>query len=184
LATTGWAGQHEVVDGDERRDGGSGDGDETADLHRLAAYATDLADGIETALPRWVEAQVARIMIAWAGSVPDEVRAEAGRAGRAARDELGPRLRALLALDIDEQRGNPMTIVRSAAAYPTAVLRSAGVPPVERDANAERQFPDDDYDLVPTRFADLDPGLHELGINWGAAKAHVHLQRRRKEGQR
>ena len=150
------------------------------DEQRLAGYATALADGIEAALPGWVEAQVARIMVAWTGAVPDEVRAEAGRAGAAARDELGPQVRALLALDIDDQRTNPMSIVRSAAAYPTAVLRAAGVPGIERDADAEAQFPDDDYDLVPTRFADLDPGLHDAGLHWGAAKAHVHLQRRRR----
>jgi len=159
-------------------------GDLASDDERLAAYADALADGIEAALPGWVEAQVARIMSAWSGAVPDDVRAEAGRAGRAAREELGPQVRALLALDIDEQRSNPMTIVRTAAAYPTAVLRSVGVPPVERDASAEAQFPDDDYDLVPTRFADLDPALHEPGLHWGAAKAHVHLQRRKREGRR
>jgi hypothetical protein len=158
--------------------------DDPDDAARLAQYATDLADGIDAALPGWVEAQVARIMVAWSGEVPDAVREEGGRAGRAARDELGPQVRALLALDIDEQRTNPMTILRTAAAYPTAVLRSTGVPPVERDANAEAQFPDDDYDLVPTRFADLDPSLHDAGLLWGAAKAHVHLQRRRREGRR
>jgi hypothetical protein len=160
-------------------DGGTGDDDE-----RLAAYATALADGIEAALPGWVADQVARIMVAWSGAVPDEVRDEAVRAGRAAGAELGPQVRMLLALDVDEQRVNPMTVVRTAAAYPTAVLRSAGVPPVERDADAEARFPDDDYDLVPTRFADLDPALHEVGLRWGAAKAHVHLRRRRAEGRR
>jgi hypothetical protein len=158
--------------------------DGRSDDERLAAYAGALADGVEAALAGWVEGQVERIMLAWSGGVPDDVRAEARRAGRAAHDELGPRVRALLALDIDEQRSNPMTIVRTATAYPTAVLRSVGVPPVERDASAEAQFPDDDYDLVPTRFADLDPGLHEPGLLWGAAKAHVHLARRRAEGRR
>lgn len=155
-----------------------------SDDQRLATFAEELAAGIEAALPGWVEAQVRRIMVAWSGVEPDAVRAEAGRAGRAARDELGPQVRALLALDIDEQRSNPMTILRTATAYPTAVLRAAGVPPVERDASAEAQFPDDDYDLVPGRFADLDPALHEPGLHWGAAKAHVHLQRRRAEGRR
>jgi hypothetical protein len=150
-----------------------------SDDERLAAYAVALADGIEAALPGWVEAQVARIMVAWSGEVPVEVGAEAERAGRAARDELGPSVRALLAADIDDQRSNPMTIVRTAAAYPTAVLRSFGVPPVERDASAEAQFPDDDYDLVPSRFADLDPALHEPSIAWGAAKAFIVKSRHR-----
>ena len=31
---------------------------------------------------------------------------------------------------------------------------------------------------------DLDPALHEPGLRWGAAKAHVVLARRRAEGRR
>jgi hypothetical protein len=107
---------------------------------------------------------------------------------RAAGDEaaavVGPELRALLARDIDEQRTNPLAVVRRAVVYPTAVLRAAGVPAVVRDADAEARFPDDAYDLVPAAFADLDPALHEPGLVWGAAKAHVHLARRRAEGRR
>ncbi len=53
------------------------------------------------------------------------------------------------------------------------MLRTAGVPPVVRDTQAEAQFPDDDYDLTPTKFADLDPALHEPSLAWGAAKAFV-----------
>jgi hypothetical protein len=40
------------------------------------------------------------------------------------------------------------------------------------------------YDLTPASFADVDPALHEPGLVWGAAKAHVHLARRRREGRR
>jgi hypothetical protein len=40
------------------------------------------------------------------------------------------------------------------------------------------------YDLSPAAFADLDPSLREPGLTWGAAKAHVHLARRRREGLR
>src|SRR5262245_15225791 len=96
-----------------RRDDGavSDQGGDRTDEEQLAAYATELADGIEAALPGWVEAQVARIVVAWTGAEPDEaVRAEAARAGLAASDELGPQVRALLARDIDEQRGNPMNL--------------------------------------------------------------------------
>jgi len=69
--------------------------------------------------------------------------------------------------------------VRSAVVFPTEVLRAAGVPPVDRDEAARTMFPDDDYDLTPASFAELDPALTEVGIVWGAAKAHVHLARRR-----
>jgi hypothetical protein len=64
------------------------------------------------------------------------------------------------------------------------VLAAAGVPPVGRDEVARRLHPDDDYDLTPASFADISPELHEPGLVWGAAKAHVVLARRRREGLR
>jgi hypothetical protein len=50
---------------------------------------------------------------------------------------------------------------------------------VPRDEFSVRSFPDDAYDLSPASFADVDPALHEPGLAWGAAKAYVHLARRR-----
>ncbi len=132
-----------------------------------------MADGVEAALPPWVEANVRRLLLAFFGVADDDVLAEARIAGEAARDDIGPRLRALLDTDPDEQWTNPLSIVRTAVVYPTTVLRAAGVPAVVRDPQAEIQFPDDDYDLTPTKFADLDPALHEPSLAWGAAKAFI-----------
>jgi hypothetical protein len=147
----------------------------------LARYAADLAAGLEAAVPAWVERSVAETYEAWAGeTLPPDVRARAAAAGRAARAEVDPQVRALLATDVDAQRANPLALLRAAVHHPTAVLRAAGVPPVARDVGAERLFPDDVYDLGPAAFADVDPSLHDLGITWGAAKAHVVLQRRRR----
>jgi hypothetical protein len=144
----------------------------------VAGYARALADGIEHALPGWVERSVERIMTAWAGSVPAEVAQQARAAGRQAAEEVGPRVRALLEADIDEQRSTPLAILRGAAVrYPTGVLVAAGVPPVVRDAAAEELFPDDGYDLVPASFADLSPELAETGLYWGAAKAFEYKRR-------
>ena len=66
-------------------------------------------------------------------------------------------------------------MLRTLVRYPTDVLRSAGARPVTRDEFAVRNFRDDVYDLSPATFADVDPALHEPGLVWGAAKAHVHL---------
>jgi hypothetical protein len=49
---------------------------------------------------------------------------------------------------------------------------------VERDDAEARLHPDDVYGLVPAAFADLGPEVHDAGLVWGAAKAHVHLRRR------
>lgn len=156
-------------------------GADDAALHR---YATALADGIEDALPRWVERSVTRLVTAWAGTVGSGVAAEATTAGRAAGAEVGPRVRALLAADVDAQHTGPLAVARTAVRFPTDVLRRAGVPEVARDRFVERAFPEDVYDLAPASFAELDPELHEIGLVWGAAKAHVVLARRRAEGKR
>jgi hypothetical protein len=155
-----------------------------ADERRLAGYAAALADGIDDALPGWVVRSVVRIARAWRSEDAPDLRAQAEAAGVRARDEVAPAVRTLLDADVDEQWTNPLDLVRRAVRYPTEVLRAAGVPPVVRDEHAERLFPDDDYDLVPGSFADLDPALREPGLVWGAAKAHVVLTRRRREGRR
>ena len=87
------------------------------------------------------------------------------------------RLRALLEADVDEQCTTPLAIVRAAVRYPTAMLRTAGVPPVERDDFKVHAFPGDDYDLAPASLADVDPALVDLGIAWGAWKAMAHRAR-------
>lgn len=143
----------------------------------LEERARSLADGICEALPEWVERSVERLLVAYRGTRDTAVMAAATEAGARAAADVGNRLRTLLAADIDEQRINPLSLLREALVYPTEVLRQAGVPPVERDAFAEEQFPDDDYDLTPTSFADIDPGLQEMGLAWGAAKAWEHRRR-------
>jgi hypothetical protein len=158
--------------------------DDPADAAALARYAVALADGVEAALPGWVVGCVERILVAYRGAVEPEEHRAAARAGAEAVAEVGPEVRALLLTDIDAQRTSPLALLREAVRYPTDVLERAGVPPVERDPFDERQFPDDRYALSPATLADLDPALHEPGLTWGAAKAHVHLARRRREGRR
>ena len=150
------------------------------DVRALAEYAGALADGIEATLAPWVERLVCDRWSVWSGVAPDdEVRASARTAGIDAAAVVVPRVRALLALDIDDQRTGPLDLVRAAVPWPTAALAALGVPMPERDEFAVRMFPDDVYDLMPASFAELDPGLLEAGIAWGAAKAHIHLARRR-----
>lgn len=143
----------------------------------VARTARVLAAAVEEALPRWVERSVARLLRAYTGSAGPEPMEQAVAAGARARAEVGGRVRALLESDIDDQRANPLALLRGAVGYPTEVLRRAGVPPVVRDDFAESRFPDDVYDLTPASFADLDPALHEPGLEWGAAKAWAHRRR-------
>ncbi|MGI8685721.1 MAG: hypothetical protein ACR2MO_11665 [Acidimicrobiales bacterium] len=149
----------------------------TAPDPALEAKADALATAVEAALPGWVVRSVERLLVAFAGDADPAVVDEARAAGHVAQAEVGARLRALLGADIDEQRANPLSLLRAAVVHPTAVLHRAGVPPVVRDDFAEANFPDDVYDLTPASFADLDPSLHEPGIEWGVAKAWAHKQR-------
>jgi hypothetical protein len=133
--------------------------------HGIEEHAIALADAIEAALPQWVRSCTDRFGID-AGDAPDRATAD-----------LMPRIRELLAQDIDAQRTTPLSLLREAARYPTEVLRAAGVAPVGRDDHDRAMFPDDDYGLTPASFADFGDDVSSAGIAWGAAKAWTHRQR-------
>lgn len=141
----------------------------------LREHAAALADAIDVVLPQWVVRSVRRRLTTY----PHHIRDAAIAAGERARDDVGPRIRELLLRDVDDQRGNPLALLRTATRYPTEVLHLAGAPAVERDKFSRERFPDDDYDLTPANWSDVDPSLQELGLTWGAAKAFVHKQRHR-----
>jgi hypothetical protein len=154
--------------------------DDPADLEALARYSDDLLAAVQVALPGWVQRVIADRWDQWRGGEPPPELVEAGQdAATEATEAVVPALRELLALDVAEQASNPLAIVRRAVPFPTRVLASTGMPDVVRDDQAVRLFPDDVYDLAPASFADLDPEVHEPGLRWGAAKAHVLLRRRR-----
>jgi hypothetical protein len=158
--------------------------DVPADLAALESYARDLSDAVEAALPDWVERVVREQIVASGLPVRAEDMDAARRAGADARRIIGGQVRALLSRDVDDQPTGPLDVLRGAVRFPTEVLAAAGVRQVDRDEVARRLHPDDVYDLSPSRFADIAPELQELGIAWGAAKAHIVLARRRREGKR
>lgn len=157
--------------------------DETAPppgAEALARYGEALTLAVEAALRPWTAAAVeARLPAGMSPAQRAEVDRQVAEAADRAVADIGGRLRQLLALDLDDQWTNPLSIIRQAVAHPTAVLAAAGAPPVERDDTDAALHPDDVYGLVPLAFADLGPEVHERGLEWGAAKAHVHLTRRR-----
>ncbi|HKY14760.1 MAG TPA: hypothetical protein VJM33_07520 [Microthrixaceae bacterium] len=146
--------------------------DEPSDAARLAAYADALVASIEVSLGPWLVRQV----VERAPSLEAEARLAAARAV----ETTIPELRALLSTDIDQQRATPLQVVREATRAVTAVLMAGGVAPPERDELARTIDRRDLYDLGPASYADLGPEVAEAGLVWGAAKAHVHLARRRK----
>lgn len=143
-------------------------------------YAQRLEDALSGVLTPWLERCVAHVA-ARAGAQSPELEA----AARAMASEAAPRIlddiHRLLLTDVDEQRSNPLSILRTAVRYPTAVLRAHGVAPVPRDDFARRVFPEDIYGLNPATWADVDESLQEPGLIWGAWKAKTVLDRRRAE---
>lgn len=132
------------------------------------------------ALPDWSERVVRERLSSHSGDAGPELLGRARAAGHEAAQALGPELRVLLGADVDEQRENPMAVVRRAVAWPTAVLRQAGAAPAERDEYSRDHFPDDVYGITPSSFADLGPEIGEMGLVWGALKARAHLARHRR----
>jgi hypothetical protein len=164
-----------MVGTDVPGDGGTVD----PDLEAYRTYASELAEAIAAALPDWVARSVVARCEASGRAVDAAVRAAADEAGGRAGEEYLPRIRALLQQDPDDHRTTPLAMLRSATRHATEALEVLGVPPVDRDEFARHAFPEDRYDLTPATFADVSPSLHEPALVWGAAKAHVHLSRRR-----
>lgn len=148
----------------------------TAEGDVLARTGADLADAVDAATAPWIEASVVNRL---GRRLTDDERAAVERSAATARASEGALLRQLLSLDLDDQWTNPLAVLRAMVVYPTEILSDAGATPVERDDHAEAIAPDDIYDLTPASFADFGPDVHEPGLLWGAAKAYVHLQRRK-----
>jgi hypothetical protein len=156
--------------------GAASNPDDPDDAAAMRRHADALADAMAAAIPEWIESLVLT-RAAEAGVDPARAAEEATVAATAALADGEPRLRVLLAADIDAQTSTPLAVVRSLVRHPNESLDRLGVPPNPR-ADFDRQaFPDDTHGLSPAAFADVHPDLHELGITWGAAKAHIHLRR-------
>ena len=149
------------------------------DEAQLAAFAAGLADQIDAVIDPWVRRSLAAA--ATAGGVA-LVEADVPAVVDATRAAAMPELRRVLAADVDAGSGSPLAALRSAVGPMTDALRRWGAAAPPRDDFLERQFPGDPFQLGPAAFSDLDPALHEPGLVWGAARAHVHLRRRREAG--
>lgn len=131
----------------------------------------------------------------WLAGKMNEVLCQQGREGAVVEDSvtdvvesvsttLLAQLDELLATDPDEQRANPLAVVRAALQVPTEFLLQAGAQPVARDEFSQQANPDDLFGLAPATWSDIDPRLHQPGLEWGAWKAATILMRRREEGLR
>ncbi len=170
---------------------------------RLAEIANTLVEGLERELQPWLQTlllerlatvsplQVSPLQVSpseesssGADTDPTSVEHAVATTSATVSDAIVDNVRTLLETDIDEQRANPLALVRSGLGPATELLRELGVDPLIRDPFVEQSYPDDVFDLAPATFGDIHESLHEAGLMWGAAKAHVHISRRKAEGLR
>ena len=148
----------------------------------LPEYPQRLFEVITTTVPTWIE----RVMLLACDDSDNSTREKVkSRVGDVQRDTLAyvtEQLNGLLATDVDDQRSNPLEVLRSSTKYANAVLRDARVSPPARDEFQQRLDPDDEFLLGPMSWMDLGESVHEAGIEWGAWKAATVLTRRRAEG--
>jgi hypothetical protein len=85
----------------------------------------------------------------------------------------------LINADVQEPLSGPLERIRREVEPLNDALDHLGVPAPQRDAVDVQMRPADRHALGPMTFRDLGENVHEAGITWGAAKAHLHLQRRR-----
>lgn len=88
----------------------------------------------------------------------------------------------LVAADVDEPLSGPLERIRVATQPLNDELERRGVAPPARNPVDQQMRPLDRYELGPMTFRDLSEAMHEAGITWGAAKAHLHLARHRAPG--
>ena len=155
----------------------------TADDLDIETVASALLEAAVEATPSWVARSVNEIVGSQGLEVDDAHAERVADARERAQRFIETNLGALLRTDIDQQRSTPLTIFRDAARFPVEVLHAAGASEVHRIDVDRWAFPNDPFGVTPASLADMGPSVHEAGIAWGAAKAHVHLSRRRAEGQ-
>lgn len=102
------------------------------------------------------------------------------------RAEVIGSLRHLVDRDIDDQRATPLQLLRASVPLLTAALVEAGLqarPGVgDRTAANDRSGDSDDpFGIAPASWAGVGEDVGEAAMVWGAAKAMVHLERRRRE---
>lgn len=145
----------------------------------LREVSDELATAMTERIPSWVERAVRERAMAAGVTVDETARARIAHVGDELARSLADPLRAVLTADVDAGAGTPLATVRAEIAPVTAILDDLGVRRSRRDDFSTRHFPLDHHDLGPASFADIDESLLEPGLRWGAARAHVHLRRRR-----
>ena len=144
------------------------------EISEMSPYSRDLLDAVLSAIPSWLTQKFAEL----APGVSIDTDSVIDETIKYVREKYVE----LLSLDVDEQRVNPLHILRQSTRFATSALKEANISPATRDEFDQRSMPDDVYALGPLTWRDLSENVHDAGITWGAWKAASVLTRRRAEG--
>jgi hypothetical protein len=148
---------------------------ENSDVNEeLSPYASELLNAVLLSIPRWL---TSRLSLVAPGVVIDREAIIASTT-----EFVREKLSELLRIDVDDQRANPLHILRQSTIFATTALSEAGIEPAHRDDFDRQSMPNDIYALGPLTWRDLSEDVHDAGITWGAWKAATVLIRRRAEG--
>lgn len=153
-----------------------------ASIEDLESYPKDLFMAVIHAVPSWVARRMLEIASHGGVSAGADFMEAIESVSRETVQQLSGDLLALLATDVDQQRFNPLQVIREANVFANESLAILGVPVPRRDEFDAQVMPHDHYAVGPLTWKDLSEDVHEAGISWGAWKAATVLTRRRTEG--
>ena len=148
----------------------------------LEEYPRALFDAVTAVFPDWLRTRAEQIAHAAGRTLTGAEMTALDTAVAASAGEAQIELCSLLATDVDDQRRNPLHVLRSSTGPVTRFLRGLGLPDAKRDEFETRAMPDDAYAIGPLAWIDMGDDVHQAGISWGAWKAATVLTRRRAEG--
>lgn len=153
-----------------------------ASIASLDQYPRDLYNAVVAAIPSWVSRRMLEISSHGGVSAGADFMASVEEVVEETAQQISGDLLALLSTDVDQQRFNPLQVIREANVFANRALDAAGVPVPHRDEFDAQVMPHDTYAFGPLTWRDLSDEVHDAGISWGAWKAATVITRRRAEG--
>lgn len=148
----------------------------------LEQYPRDLYDAVVVAIPAWISRRMLEISSLGGMSASADFMSLIEEVAQHTVQQISGDLLVLLSTDVDQQRYNPLQVIREANVFANRALEGAKVPVPHRDEFDSQVMPHDIYSVGPLTWRDLSEDVHEAGISWGAWKAATVLTRRRAEG--